>query len=113
MQSSSDYYALLQIDKKATQNEIKRAYRTIALQLHPDVNPDPGGAEHFKLVSAAYAVLSDPAKRHVYDLTGMDPGARSPQAARPWAGGQPGSFRGCGRGRRCKAWMWESLLRKR
>lgn len=113
MQLKSDYYRLLQIDKTASQDEIKKAYRKMALQLHPDVNPDPVGEEHFKLINAAYAVLSDPAKRNFYDLTGADPGTRKPQGASPWAAKPSGQYHGCGRGRRCKAWMWEDLLRKR
>jgi len=113
MQRNTDYYQILNVDKTATQDEIKKAYRTMALQLHPDVNPEPGGEEHFKLVNAAYAVLSDPAKRDFYDLTGAGPGVKNPQHARAWTAAQPGQFRGCGRGRGCKARMWEALLRKR
>ncbi|MGC8876825.1 DnaJ C-terminal domain-containing protein [Thermus sp.] len=63
-----DYYAILGVSREATQEEIKRAYRRLALQYHPDKNPgDKGAEERFKEINEAYAVLSDPEKRAQYD----------------------------------------------
>ncbi len=66
----SDYYEILGVTRDATGEEIKRAYRRLARQLHPDVNSGDGTAEKFKEVSAAYDVLSNPDKRQMYDLGG-------------------------------------------
>jgi len=67
---STDYYALLGVDKGANADEIKKAYRKLARELHPDVNPDPVAQEKFKMVTAAYEVLSDAEKRQMYDVGG-------------------------------------------
>ncbi|MEA2486490.1 MAG: molecular chaperone DnaJ [Actinomycetota bacterium] len=67
----ADHYAVLGVARDATQEEIKRAYRQLARELHPDANPENESAgERFKEVSHAYEVLSDPAKRQNYDLFG-------------------------------------------
>ena len=65
--STSSLYERIGVAKDASDNEIKKAYRKLALQHHPDKG---GDAEKFKEISEAYAVLSDPEKRRVYDATG-------------------------------------------
>jgi molecular chaperone DnaJ len=67
---SQDLYELLGVDRDADGDTIKKAYRRLARQLHPDVNPDPDAQEKFKEVSLAYEVLSDPQKRAAYDRGG-------------------------------------------
>lgn len=65
-----DYYATLGVDQKATDQELKRAYRKLARELHPDVNPDEAAQARFRDISTAYEVLSDPEKRRIVDLGG-------------------------------------------
>lgn len=77
----TDYYAALGVDRTASAEEIKKAYRRLARQLHPDVNPDPETQERFKEVTNAYEVLTDPQKRELYDLGG------DPLASAAGAGG--------------------------
>ena len=67
---SQDLYETLGVSREADSDAIKKAYRKLARQLHPDVNPDPATQEKFKDVTRAYEVLSDPEKRRMYDLGG-------------------------------------------
>jgi molecular chaperone DnaJ len=69
-QQKRDYYEILGVDRSAGQEQIKQAYRQLALKWHPDRNPAPEATDRFKEVAEAYAVLSDPAKRAQYDATG-------------------------------------------
>ena len=64
-----DFYKELGVSSDASADEIKRAYRKLARDLHPDTNPDPAAADRFKAVSEAHSVLSDTAKRKEYDET--------------------------------------------
>lgn len=66
----SDYYEVLGVARDASSDEIKRAYRKLAMKYHPDVADDPTSAERFKEIGEAYAVLSDSKKRQMYDLGG-------------------------------------------
>ena len=65
---ANDFYDVLGVDSEASSDEIKKAYRKLARELHPDLNPDPAASEKFKEVTTAYETLSDDQKRRMYDL---------------------------------------------
>ena len=83
MARPADYYKVLGVDKKASQDDIKKAYRKLARQYHPDTNKDAGAEERFKQISEAYDVLGDPEKRKKYDRGQSVFGT-------PFGGGAPG-----------------------
>ena len=95
---AEDLYSLLGVSRQSSQDDIKRAYRKLAKELHPDLNPDDEEvAERFKKVSAAHAILSDPKKRASYDLGEIDDSGQARQQHgyyRDFAGGggQGGAF---------------------
>jgi len=96
--ASRDFYAALGVPRTASQEEIQRAYRTLARQYHPDVNKDPSAEERFKEVSEAYDVLSDPDMRQRYDAFGPD-FRQVPEGADPRARGRARAGAGAGRQR--------------
>jgi molecular chaperone DnaJ len=90
--ANRDLYSVLGVDKKASPDEIKKAYRKLARQYHPDRNPgDKQAEERFKEISAAYDVLGDPDKRKEYDRGGMFAGT-GPGGAGGFGGFDAGSF---------------------
>lgn len=70
MADKRDYYEVLGVDRSASQDDIKKAFRKLAFQHHPDRNKEPDAEEKFKEISEAYAVLSDPEKKRQYDMFG-------------------------------------------
>ena len=91
-QEKRDYYEVLGVSKTATDAEIKKAYRKLAMKYHPDYNPgDKEAEEKFKEINEANEVLSDPKKRQLYDqygFAGVDPNYAAQN------GGGPGGFGG-------------------
>ena len=90
-----DYYKTLGVSKTASTEEIKKAYRKLARQHHPDVNTKAGAEKKFKEINEANEVLSDPDKRKRYDTIGPD----FARYAKGGNGGQPGGFTGSYNGR--------------
>jgi curved DNA-binding protein CbpA len=69
-ETKRDYYEILGVDRSATRDQLKQAYRQLALKFHPDRNKDSDATAKFREIAEAYAVLSDDAKRREYDATG-------------------------------------------
>jgi curved DNA-binding protein CbpA len=67
MAEREDYYQVLGVPRQASTREIRRAYRRLARQHHPDRNPQPDGPQRFRSIAEAYSVLGDPARRTHYD----------------------------------------------
>ncbi len=74
--AKESYYDILEVSKDASEEEIRKSYRKLALKYHPDKNPNnPEAEERFKSIAEAYATLSDPGKRRTYDMFGPEDGS--------------------------------------
>ncbi|MCR5350744.1 MAG: molecular chaperone DnaJ [Acholeplasmatales bacterium] len=91
MANKRDYYEVLGLQKGASDDEIKKAYRQLAKKYHPDINKEPGAEEKFKEINEAYDTLSDPDKKARYDQYGFDDPTQG-------FGGGAGGFGGAGFG---------------
>ena len=91
----SDYYAALGVERGASPEEIKKAYRRLAQKYHPDVSKEPGAEARFKEIAEAYQTLKDPEKRAAYDELGSRPQGEEFRPPPDWArqhGGEQFSF---------------------
>jgi DnaJ-class molecular chaperone len=91
---ADDPYAVLGLARNATEDDIRRSFRKLAKELHPDLNPgDKAAAERFKKVTAAYELLSDPERRKRYDRGEIDASGEPRRAYQPHGAGAPFSWR--------------------
>lgn len=84
------FYEMLQVERSASDGDIKKAYRKLAIKLHPDKNRHPRASEAFKKINRAFEVLSDDSKRRIFDQIGYDPDDRA-AAQESYRGNGPGS----------------------
>ena len=107
-QNKRDYYEVLGVEKNASDAEIKKAYRKLAMKYHPDQNPgDKSAEEKFKEINEAYEVLSDADKKARYDqfgFAGVDPNF-NPNAGAGFGGGFGGGFGPLGNGQARNSWF--------
>ena len=97
-----NYYAILELEPGASEKEIKKSFRALALRYHPDKNPgDPEAERRFKEIASAYDVLADPSKKSAYDLSRAAGGRSRPDFSSSfWTSPFAGS--GCGGGGCCE-----------
>lgn len=88
------FYEILSVEKSASEGEIKKSYRKLAIKCHPDKNPHPRSSEAFKILNKAWEVLSDPQKKRIFDQTGSDPTSRINNASAASGGFPSSSFSG-------------------
>nr|ABY87387.1 DnaJ-like protein [Haliotis diversicolor] len=86
-----DYYKILNVAKGASDEDIKKGYRKMALKYHPDKNKSPGAEEKFKEIAEAYEVLSDPKKKEIYDKYGEE-GLKGGMNSGGTSAGQGGTY---------------------
>lgn len=72
MIAKKDYYEILGLTKGATEEDLKKAYKKLALKFHPDKNRAPNATDAFKKISTAFACLNNPEKRRIYDQHGSE-----------------------------------------
>ncbi|XP_071961292.1 uncharacterized protein [Antedon mediterranea] len=89
---AKDYYKILEVDKKASQQEIKKAFRKLAIKYHPDKNKDPDAEKKFVEIAKAYEVLYDPEKRKQYDQLGASHYESHTKGGGSHSGGQESKF---------------------
>src|SRR5450759_4155218 len=90
MATERSYYEILGLERSADDAEIKRAFRKLAQQWHPDVSSEQGAVDRFKEINEAYQVLSDPKRRQIYDMVGRAGLGEMGGAGSPFADGFPG-----------------------